>query len=65
MQQDHLHGDRVSKHPAVLCHPKGGLSPRGHRTHVFLPPDIHHIPVYGGPSPGPVLQMLPKIQGTS
>lgn len=62
MLQDHLHGNRLPKHPAVCRHPKGGVPAGGHRAHVSLPPHLHHHSVYGGPSLGAVLQMLPNIQ---
>lgn len=65
MLQDHLHGNRMPKHPAVCRHPKGGVPAGGHRAHVPLPPHLHHHAVYRGPSPGAVLQMLPNVQVAS
>lgn len=65
MLQDHLHGNRLPKHPAVCRHPKGGVPAKGHRAHVSLPPHLHHHAVYRGPSPGAVLQMLPNVQVAS
>lgn len=64
MWEDHFHGDRVSEHPAVLCHPEGGLSPGGHWTHVSLPYVVHDVPDGGGLSLDPEFQMLPKTHNT-
>lgn len=65
MLPDHLHGNRLPKHPAVRRHPEGGVPHKGDRSHVSLPAHIHHHAVRRGPSAGAVLQMFPNTKGTS